>query len=92
MGHMRMIYLTQYFSGPSQPGSGRPWQTVSFFGNRGHRVKLIVSDLDYTTGMPRKESIPDRDKLPPSVSLHVVRVFGFGKSMLSRAIQYFCYT
>lgn len=89
---MRMIFLTQYFAGPSQPGSGRPWQTASFFGNRGHQVKLLVSDLDYATGKPRQEGRPEHDKLPPTVSLHTVRSFGFGKSMFSRAVQYISYT
>lgn len=92
MSFVRMIFLTQYFASPSQPGSGRPWQMASYFGNRGHQVKLTVSNLDYSTGMPRKEGIPEQDKLPPTVSLHMVRSFGFGKSMFSRAVQYISYT
>lgn len=89
---MNIIFLAQYLVSPSQPGSGRPWQTAKYFGQQGHQVQVLYSDVDYSTGRPRKEPFPRGDCLPSSVALHQIKSLGFGKSLFSRASQYFWYS
>ncbi|HEX3031697.1 MAG TPA: glycosyltransferase family 4 protein [Bacillota bacterium] len=85
---MRIIFLAQYLVSPSQPGSGRPWQTASHLGSQGHKVKVLFSNIDYNTGLSRKGGFPAEDTMPEGVKLKNVPNLGLGKSLLSRLVQY----
>jgi len=52
---MRILYITQYFTTPEQPGSLRHYAHTREWARRGHEVTVITSQV-----VPKLQSIPDR--------------------------------
>lgn len=47
---MRILYLTQYFNSPGEPGASRHFQHARLWARAGHDVRILTGNVNYKTG------------------------------------------
>lgn len=89
-GLVNIVFFTQYFPNPNQPGGSRAWMLAKYFGSLEHELKVVCSQGDYTTGNAYKNENNDENlnNSLPHVSVHKVPTILLGKSFIGRILQY----
>lgn len=87
---MNIVFFTQYFPNPNQPGGSRAWMLAKYFGSLQHEINVVCSQGDYTTGNAFKNE-GNFEKISDSltnVSVHKVPTILLGKTYIARILQY----
>ena len=90
---MKILFISNHFSLPYQPGAPRPWKICDYFASLGHEVTVITNRRHYFD--EKLEIGGTRDTKPQLVQ--GIRILGVGttsgrrKSLFKRLVNYFSF-
>lgn len=91
---MKILFISNHFSLPDQPGAPRPWKVAQYFRSLGHEVTVITNRRHY---FDENIEIGGREHTTPQIveGIKIVGVetsTGRRKSLVGRLVNYFSFS